>query len=196
MKDVDYDSATCLQDIYEIEKKICDGGLGPTWHRNEALMECARDSESVMELGVNQGTAFILMLLQNPKKMIGVDITTKKWYNGGTYKPLSVLADAYAKENNIEIEMLEMSSTDKRSTRKVDMIHIDSLHTGSHLKKELDLHAQHVKKYIAFHDIKQNNYELWKVVQKFLDENQDTWKLKNMYDKRGKCGHAEIERIR
>ena len=112
-------------------------------------MECARDSESVMELGVNQGTAFILMLLQNPKKMIGVDITTKKWYNGGTYKPLSVLADAYAKKNNIEIEMLEMSSTDKRSTREVDMIHIDSLHTGSHLKKELDLHAQHVKKYIA-----------------------------------------------
>ena len=48
---------------------------------------------------------------------------------------------------------------------------------------------------MAFHDIKQNNYELWKVIQEFLANNKD-WKLKNFYDKEGKCGHVEIEKIK
>jgi len=191
MKHTNYSSAKTLQDVYDIQHHICDDGEGPTWHRNMALMECAKDSESIMELGINQGSSFVLMMMQNPKKIIGVDVNTNSWFKGGLYE----LASEYATNNNIEVEILKMSSTDPKSIRNVDMLHIDSLHNPKHLKGELKLHAPHVNKYIAFHDIKQNNYELWKVIQEFLANNKD-WKLKNFYDKEGKCGHVEIEKIK
>tara|TARA_B100000085_G_C18393443_1_gene451427 strand:- start:140 stop:721 length:582 start_codon:yes stop_codon:yes gene_type:complete len=192
MRHINFDSAKTLQDVHDIQKNLYPE---ETWHRCEALMECARDSESIMEFGVNQGCSLVLMLLQNPKKIIGVDPQIAAWNKGRSYKPLSILAEEYAKENNIEIEFLAMSSTNPKTVRSVDMLHIDSLHTPKHLRKELKLHAQHIKKYIAFHDIKQDNYALWKVVEDFLSNNED-WKLKNMYDEKGTCGHAEIERVK
>ena len=190
MKHTDYSSAKTLQDVYNIQKRACSNGTGHTWKRNEALIECAKDSESIMELGVNQGSAFILMMMQNPKKIIGVDINIESWLNGG----LAHLSEEYSTANNIEVEILELSSTHPDSVRNVDMLHIDSLHDGSHLRAELNLHAKHVNKFIAFHDIKQNKFELWKVVKDFLKNNKD-WKTKIFYDE-GKCGHAVIEKIK
>ena len=74
MKDTDYNSATKLEDILEISSKDWSDS---TKARNDALMELAADSESVSELGVNQGTSFSFLMLQNPKKIVGVDITLK-----------------------------------------------------------------------------------------------------------------------
>ena len=193
MKQQNFDEAVTLQDIHDITKKECDNGKGHTWMRNLELMECASKCETIMELGINQGTSLILMMLQNPKKIIGVDIDLKHWRRGAGFKPLEPLAIEYAKENNIDLEIIEMDSTNTESTRVADMLHIDSLHDPNHLTKELLVHANFIKKYIAFHDIKQNDWALWKVIDRFM-KTMPGWKLKTKYEE-GKCGHAVIERI-
>ena len=193
MKQQNFNDVVRLQDVYDITKKECDNGKGHTWARNLDLMNFASNSESIMELGVNQGTSLALMMLQNPKKIIGVDIDLNNWNVGAGFKPLAPIAKKYADENNIDLEMIQTDSTDPVSTRNVDMLHIDSLHDPNHLNEELILHNQYIKKYIAFHDIKQGDWALWKVIEKFL-KNMTEWKLKVKYNE-GKCGHAVIERI-
>jgi len=84
-------------------------------------------------------------------------------------------------------------SVNEKAIREVDFLHIDSLHEPNYLAKELDMHSNYVSKYIMFHDIKQNKWELWKVIEKFLQKNS-TWKLKTKYEK-GSCGYALIERV-
>jgi len=181
MRDTDYRQAKKLEDVIEISKR--DWSIHSET-RNNCLMRLAKDSESVSELGVNQGSSFIFMMLQNPKKIVGVDLTLKKWRTGGTYPAL---------------EPLRGSSTDKKSVYNVDMLHIDSLHKASHLRKELKMHAESVNKYIAFHDTKLGNGEtggqfaLWRVVEQFLNDNPQ-WELEEHYTE-GKCGHAAIRRV-
>ena len=189
MRDTDYSAATTLEEAYNIYKATWGE---TTAHRNNALIECAKDSESISELGVNQGSSFIMLMMQNPKKIVGVDITLGKWKNGITYPGLEPLALEYMERNPIEYILYEGSSTDKQSVHKVDMLHIDSLHNPAHLTRELKMHANSVNKYICFHDIKQKDYQLWKVVERFLNDHHQ-WKLKGFYDE-GNCGHVEIER--
>jgi len=196
MRDTDYRQAKKLEDVLKISKK--DWSIHSET-RNNCLMRLAKDSESVSELGVNQGTSFIFMMLQNPKKIVGVDLTLKKWRTGGTYPALEPLALEYMKEHPMEYIMYEGSSTDKESVHNVDMLHIDSLHKASHLRKELKMHAESVNKYIAFHDTKLSNGEtggqfaLWRVVEQFLNDNPQ-WELEEHYTE-GKCGHAAIRRV-
>ena len=94
--------------------------------------------------------------------------------------------------------MYEGNSLDKESVHEVDMLHIDSLHRAAHLQKEIDLHSGHVKKYMVFHDTKyahgEPEYALWRVVEKFLNKNND-WELLVNYTE-GKAGHAAIQRVR
>jgi len=192
MRDTDYNAAKTLEQAYKIYE---DSWGETTAHRNNALIECAKDSESISELGVNQGSSFMMLMMQNPKKIVGVDITLKKWRKGNPslgYQALEPLALQYMKANPMEYIMYEGSSADKKSVHNVDMLHIDSLHSPSHLTQELKVHADSVNKYIAFHDIKQNGYALWKVIERFLNDNPQ-WKLRTFYDE-GKCGHVEIER--
>ena len=195
MRDTDYRQAKKLEDILKISKTDWNIHLET---RNNCLMRLAKDSESVSELGVNQGTSFVFMMLQNPKKIVGVDITLKKWRNGGTYPALEPLAIEYMKKHPMEYIMYEGSSTDKESVHNVDMLHIDSLHKASHLQKELKMHAESVNKYIAFHDTKLSNgetggqYALWRVVEQFLNDNPQ-WELEEHYTG-GKCGYAAIKR--
>jgi hypothetical protein len=197
MRDTNYNSAETLEDVWSLYQETFINGVAPTTeHRNNALIECAKDSESISELGVNQGSSFIMLMMQNPKKIVGVDVTLKKWRGGNKkedLKALEPLALEYMRRNPMEYIMYEGSSTDKKSVHKVDMLHIDSLHYPSHLTRELQMHADSVNKYIAFHDIKQNGYALWKVIERFLNDNPQ-WKLKTFYDE-GKCGHVEIERV-
>ena len=106
MKQQNFNDVVSLQDVYDITKKECDNGKGHTWARNLDLMNFASNSESIMELGVNQGTSLALMMLQNPKKIIGVDIDLNNWNVGAGFKPLAPIAKKYADENNIDLEIL------------------------------------------------------------------------------------------
>lgn len=198
MKDIDYNAAETLEDVLEIEKTVWDEHLKA---RNEMLMDLASKSETINELGINQGTSFVLMMLQKPKKIVGVDIHLWKWRKGVNHiEPLAPRAEQFCKENDIELVMYEGNSIAKRAVHKVDLLHIDSKHTKAHLTQELIMHAHAVQKYIAFHDTNLDNretggaYALWEVVEKFLEDHHDEWELLERYLP-GKAGHAVIKRI-
>lgn len=189
-------AAIALPDVLDIESKFWDIHDRA---RNEMLMQMATEVESIGELGIYQGTSFCLMMLQKPKKMVGVDITLNKWRLGihGS-PPLEPLAKTFAEENSIELVMHQCSSISPECVHNLDMLHIDSLHSKDHLEKELELHAKHINRYIAFHDTKLSSgqtggeFGLWKVVEKFLNKNPE-WELKEHYTQ-GRCGHAAIQR--
>lgn len=188
MKFIDYSPALTLEQAHEIDR------ASSVWDENiqsrfEMLQRCANDSEvnTIAEFGVYRGSSFIQLIMCKPKKIIGVDPDLSRYRND-----MQRLTDHYAKQHNIEIEMIQAKSDDKKSVREVDMLHIDSFHKAWYLKKELALHANHVSKYIAFHDIKQNNWELWRVIEQFVNNNPE-WEVESKYEG-GKCGYAVIKR--
>lgn len=190
MKPTDYSHCKNLE---EVIASLYHGSVSEhTINRNECIVNAAKQCTSGMELGVFQGSCLALIYtnLQSPKELYGVDIRIDPYNKGG----LSSLFKEYAQRtNNSPPEIIQSSSINKDICREVDFLHIDSLHQANHLKKELDLHSPFIKKYIAFHDINQNNSELGKVVKNFV-KNSIEWDIEVYYDQ-GICGHALIRRI-
>lgn len=99
----------------------------------ETLRGYADHCESVTEFGVRGCVSLFAFLASNAKRVVAVDILNV-WV-----PDVPKLTFINADDLTIEIE-------------ETDFLFIDSYHTGSHLKKELDLHAGKVNKYIGFHD--------------------------------------------
>jgi len=185
MKTIDFSECISLDEAFEKYKSMWGKQLTP---RNNQMMECVKECKSVMELGVHQGLSIMTMTMANEdlETIIGVDINLDKWRG----KMSSLVLD-WVKAFDTEVIMRECSSTDPACTAEVDMLHIDSLHHADHLRKELDLHAKNVKKYIMFHDINQNGYALGKVVKDFVSKTE--WKV-HVENREGKCGYMVITR--
>jgi len=184
-----YSSHTSLESV--ISSLYNDTASEHTIERNQCIAHAANECESAMELGVFQGSCLALIYtnLKHPKELYGIDTHTKPFLNGG----LKPLFDEYSKRCGSTYEIIETSSVEKESVRSVDFLHIDSLHRPAHLAKELALHSPNIRKYIAFHDINQNNSSLGTVVKDFVKHNKE-WEMAKYYDK-GKCGHALIRRV-
>jgi len=109
-------------------------------------------------------------MLNNPKKVILVDISMEK-YN----KFLKPIAESYCSENNIELVVHECSSIDSKCVHKTDILLIDSLHHRNHMQKELNLHGGNVSKYIIVHDTSvingRANESLYQCVIEFAKNN-------------------------
>ena len=86
-----------------------------------------------------------------------------------------------------------MSSTDGRCVKQVDMLHIDSFHSANHLRQELKMHENSVKKYIVFHDTKSQNASLQSVIVEMINS-KIAWAIDTHYTK-GNAGHTVIKRI-
>jgi cephalosporin hydroxylase len=130
------------------------------------------------------------MMMQGDKtKVVGVDISLDNYKKGG----LKELMESYAADKGFELKLIQKSSISESTVSDVELLHIDSLHHPKHLMKELELHAPRVSKYILFHDTKVKNYELLKVVNKYIERHPKEWELVENYTG-GKCGHAAIKR--
>lgn len=193
----DYSQFSTIEELseYILTKEVysaTDNGIHEIERLNH-LIDLGKQCNTISELGVWQGRTLALFIIQKPKKITGIDIDLSRM---NSYKDVFY---NYSKDHNINLEMLEVSSTSIESVRDVELLHIDSLHTPSHLQKELNLHANHVSKFITFHDTKLGNkkkgteFQLWKIVEKFL-ENNNNWELYEHYTL-GKCGHATIKRV-
>lgn len=168
-----------VKDLHEFYSKLVEeqqsahGELYTAHHK--ALTRCAKECETIKEIGVCQGGTLAAMLLTNPKKLVGVDIAPRY------FKPYQKHFETYAKENDVDFSYNVISSIDVKSVSEVDMIHIDSLHTPEHLTQELKLHAPHVKKYMVFHDTSQTRFgldddSLYRVIEKFCKESKE-WEV-------------------
>lgn len=151
------------------------------------IIRCANECETIGELGVFQGCTLAAILMTKPKQVYATDITLK------TINPWIKLFQEYAKDNKINLTFNEMSSTDSRCVKQVDMLHIDSFHNPNHLRQELKMHENSVKKYIVFHDTKSRNASLQSVIVEMINS-KIAWAIDTHYTK-GNAGHTVIKRI-
>jgi hypothetical protein len=137
-------------------------------------MALARECEHVTELGVRyivSTWAFVEGMEKG--KLVSLDIKHPSHYGGDISK-----VEEACKEKGLDFQFIEASSLDAK-LEKTDLLFIDTLHTGEHLKKELDLHASKAKKYIVFHDSVSCASEIMPVIEEFLKGGK--WKLKEHY---------------
>ena len=116
--------------------------------------------ESYKELGTHQGASAACALLAGADKVSLVDV------NFGLFDQYMHLFEDYYVPTGIKLTKYCMSSLERSTASPVDLLFVDSLHKAEHLKKELDLHAQYVRKYMVFHDTK-HKPELYRVLENF-----------------------------
>lgn len=143
------------------------------------LASYASECEHITEMGVRYIVSTYALLMGKPKKMISYDIHMCRW------EPVRDLVKEdtdfyFAIGNTLEIEI-----------EPTDLLFIDTLHNYKQLKKELELHAKKVNKYIIFHDTtsfetvgesySENPEEgIWPAIEEFLQLNPQ-WTLKERF---------------
>lgn len=147
----------------------------------QVLREYANRCESVTEFGVRGCVSLFAFLASTAKKVVAVDILNV-WV-----PDVEKLTFINADDLTIEIE-------------ETDFLFIDSLHTGEHLKKELDIHAKKVNKYLGFHDTfmfgqngENGGLGLMVTINEFLSNNPE-WRV--VYQVENNNGLTILNRIR
>ena len=164
-----------LNEIYE---RLCSTPSDINEHL-PTLAKYASECEHITEMGVRYIVSTYALLMGNPKKMISYDIDLCNW------EPVRDLVKdttdfSFAVGNTLEIEI-----------EPTELLFIDTLHNYAQLKKELELHASKVSKYIIFHDTTSfetigesysGNPEIgiWPAIQEFLKENPQ-WMIKQRF---------------
>lgn len=109
-----------------------------------ALKKYASESEHIIEMGVRAATSTWALLAGRPKKLILYDI-----YDNGEIPGILKAA----KEENINCSFyIQNVIEDGFEIEETDFLFIDTLHRYDQLKKELEMHASKVRKFMAFHD--------------------------------------------
>ena len=106
------------------------------------LYEYAKKCNHITEMGVRWVSSSWAFLLANPDKIISYDIEK--------HENVKNLLDA-AEEYHINFSFIEADVL-KTDIEETELLFIDTFHTYRQLKRELELHAKKVKKYIIFHD--------------------------------------------
>lgn len=144
-------------------------------------MLCGRITEMGVD-GVNSTWAF---LLSDPVSLTSIDIQNTK------APQILNLAEQLANDNGIEFTFIQ-EDTLKVSIEPTDMLFIDTDHTYEQLKQELQLHADKVSTYIAFHDTIAYP-SMTRAITEFLEQNSTEWEFK--YESKESCGLMIIKRI-
>lgn len=135
---------------------------------HDAIQKYLKECDSYLELGTHQGGSAAAALLAKPKFVQLVDKDMSRYR-----KFLKPLAEKYAKDNNIKLEVKETDSRGLAATAVVDMLMIDSYHNPQFMMQELNTHAFNVKKYIVAHDTAvingKPNDSLYRVLEDFAN---------------------------
>lgn len=147
MYQVNYSQCQNITDHYETSLNQLAQGYVPEYvkylpHIREYMKEC----NSYRELGTNQGASAAAVLLE---KVPFVQLIDKSF---SRLNPSKHYFEAYAKENNIELNLVESSSLEVNITRNTDFLFVDSVHKYNHVTKELNIYSPFVNKYIMIHD--------------------------------------------
>lgn len=162
------------------------------------LKNLAQECEHVTEMGVRDVVStwaflFGLAINNKPKKVLrSYDI----------HKSDNIeLALRHAEANDVDMTFTEVDVL-KTEIEETDLLFIDTLHTYSQLKRELEIHAKKAKKYLVFHDIVtygrkpepsswqtpdimknyvQNDKGILYAIEEFLKENLN-WDIQKVYE--------------
>lgn len=106
------------------------------------LYRYAQSCQHITEMGVRTGSSTRAFLYAAPARLVSYDLyldaVVGRWFEHAQSLGLNYSFIA-ANTLNIHIE-------------KTDLLYIDTLHNYHQLKTELELHAERVERYIAFHD--------------------------------------------
>lgn len=156
------------------------------------IKKYATECETVVEMGVSKAISSWALLASRPKKFTAYDLRTC------SVKELELVA----KSENIDYKFLiaDTGSMDL-DIGETDLLFIDTWHIYEQLKRELELHANKVKKYIIMHDTttfadigESTNYKnslgipmgqkekkgLWPAIEEFLEKNTQ-WYIKERF---------------
>ncbi len=109
------------------------------------LKEYSSKVDTIIDFGIKDMTSSWGLLAGIPKYMRSYDLY---------YPQVEGMLDTFytvAKDNNVNYEF-NIQNTIDFIIEPIDFLFIDSLHTYSHLKQELLIHANKVNTYIGFHD--------------------------------------------
>lgn len=155
----------------------------------ETLKLFASRCKTVTEFGVRSGRSTVAFLLGKPEKLTICDIN-RPLFDIPRYTQL-VQGNTKFRFIRANVLTIEIEPT--------DLLFIDTYHIYDQLKKELELHANKVKKWIMFHDTvtfgvigqDKKSRGLRFAIKEFLNENTN-WKL--LLDKHNNNGLTVIER--
>jgi hypothetical protein len=161
-----------IADVYFNERKI--SGVDIKEHL-DTLFEYAKQSDSIVELGVRYAVSTWAFILGEPKKLTCVDIVPISHYSGND-NILNHVENA-CKDLNIDFEFIVADDLEIE-LEPCDLLFIDTLHTYNQLTKELNLHGDKAKKWIIMHDT--NMEELKFSIDGFLSRNE-CWEVERVY---------------
>lgn len=162
------------------------------------LKKYASECDHVTEMGVRWVVSTYAFVVAKPKTIVSIDLIdprnlvsgTKHWDRYECGKRLSDIVD-HCLSNNINYKFI-LGDTTKIEIEETDLLFIDTLHTYSQLKKELELHGNKSKKYIIFHDTTSHRYinetpeitektGIWPAIEEFLNKNKH-WKIDEIFE--------------
>jgi hypothetical protein len=150
------------------------------------LKAYAEKCDHVTEMGVRYAVSTYALMMGAPKKMISIDIMPLEHFGVTTQSVYDI-----AEENNIDYKFV-LGDTLAIEIEPTELLFIDTLHNYNQLKKELELHAGKVSKYIIFHDTTSFGFigeqyvqagfvqGLWPAIEEFLQANPE-WKILERY---------------
>ena len=133
------------------------------------LKEYASQCEHVTEFGVRWIVSTWGLLAGLPKKLTSYDMHHPSVHNARIENVYEM-----AENNNVDYEFI-LGDTTKIEIEPTELLFIDTDHTYEHLKKELDLHASKVSKWIILHDTI-SFPEMTKAAYDFI-ENSSEWEI-------------------
>src|SRR5574343_1351376 len=130
-----------LQETFE-SFKIPSFNTQDIYEHMDTLKDLAAECKHVTEMGFRTGTSFCALLMGNPQKLISYDLTIPPWAK----------AKFDELKGDTHIELIE-ANTLHLEIEPTDLLFIDTLHTYTQLKRELELHGNKASKYLVFHDV-------------------------------------------
>lgn len=144
------------------------------------LKTYAEKCSHITEFGTRYGNSTIAFMASFPKKFISYDVT---------YNDRIEYLERLAKYCKINFEF-RLENVEQIEIEETDLLFIDTNHHARQCANELKLHADKVKKYIAFHDVETFGYGetggqggeqgLWLAITPFLESHPE-WKILEHY---------------
>lgn len=146
------------------------------------LFRFASKCDTVAEFGVRFGTSSRALIAARPKSLVSYDTTVE-----------SEAEELFAagRDEGLDCRLIEKSSFDVE-LESVDFLFIDSDHSYACLSKELQMHADKVTRFIAFHDTVSYGSKLMPAINEFLDTHPE-WEPLEVYENNN--GFMVIHRV-
>ena len=161
-----------LEEIYKLRSKS-----GCTSTMLHIFKEYASKCDHITEFGFGSGHGASGFLMGKPKKYITYDLHLQDVWK--EYKEML--------EADTDFIAIQADTGNMPMIEATDLLWIDTLHTYTHLKKELTLHGNQARKWIIMHDTKLYGERgpegtrpgLRQALEEFVEENPH-WKIKEI----------------